>query len=233
VHAWVEGTPVPDSVAEPGLAHAVGELLARVHLLGVPCHHDIAAGLWRTQPDDHLADLAAVARRAGRPWAGDLDRARDAYAAVRELAARRATLTWPLIMSHRDLAPKNVLLAADGRPIIVDWDTAGPWTANEEFAAATVEWSGGLAGPASRAAAAAARDGYLRAGGAPTVTGPEVFAGWLVKNANWTEMHVRHALDEALPAPRRQAAARLAPELLAQLVRFVASVPLWTEWIGE
>jgi hypothetical protein len=72
-------------------------------------------------------------------------------------------------------------------PVALTWKVPGEPKCN---AAAGV-----LTGPPHREAAHALIAGYQAAGGTLTISGPEVFAGWLVKNANWTEMHILHALD--------------------------------------
>jgi hypothetical protein len=115
--------------------------------------------------------------------------------------------------------------------VIVDWDVAGPWTAFEETAAAAVEWGGAFAHEPHRPAVQAMVDGYRHGAGPVAFPGVDVFAGWLVKQANWTAMHVRHALDDAVPEPRRRAVDRAVPELLEQLGRFTAGVPHWARWL--
>ncbi|WP_412538031.1 hypothetical protein R8Z50_19440 [Longispora sp. K20-0274] len=102
----------------------------------------------------------------------------------------------------------------------------------EETASAALEWAGVLCGQPRRAAARALLDGYRAAGGTLTVPGPEVFAGWLVKRANWTEMHVRHALDDGLSPARRRAAGAAVPGLLAQLRRLTSGITTWSGWLA-
>jgi thiamine kinase-like enzyme len=71
-------------------------------------------------------------------------------AEVEALVAARAAEAVPLVMTHSDLVPGNVLVSAGGRPWIMDWDDAGPWNAAEEVAAAVVSRSSrALASPMS------------------------------------------------------------------------------------
>jgi hypothetical protein len=44
-------------------------------------------------------------------------------------------------------------------------------------------------------------------------------------------MHIRHALDKALPERRRHAADHVVPQLIEQLERFVAGAPTWVDWL--
>lgn len=230
VHTWVDAEPVDQGTTDAGLSARVGAVLARLHGLPIPCPHEVAAGLWAVHEDAYVAELAERAEAAGRPWASALHASREHWAAVRELASVRRERTWPLISTHRDLGPKNVLRTSGGDPVIVDWDVAGPWTAVEEAAAAYVEWAGVRTHAPDRRAATALLDAYASAASTPVaVTGPEVFASWLVKQANWTEMHVRHALDA--DAPRRSYADRVVPGLLAELRRYADGVATWAEWL--
>jgi thiamine kinase-like enzyme len=84
----------------------------------------------------HWRRLAARAERAGRAWTGRLRAALPLLAEVEALVAARAAEAVPLVVTHSDLVPGNVLVSAEGRPWIVDWDDAGPWNAAEEVAAA-------------------------------------------------------------------------------------------------
>ncbi|GLZ78843.1 membrane protein [Actinorhabdospora filicis] len=227
VHEWAEGAPVPQATRDPLLASRIGVHLATLHRLPLACDPD-AAPMVATHDDAHLAALAGRAR--GRSWAGLMPDARRAWRVVRELAAERATVNRPVIATHRDLGPKNALTAAGGFPVIVDWDVAGPWTADEELAAACLEWSGVKAGEPGRAAARALLEAYAAAGGKGRVSGAETLAAWLVKHANWTEMHLRHALDEH--AARRDLAEEAVPGLLGDLVRYAQGVERWAGWLG-
>ncbi|GIG64710.1 phosphotransferase [Phytomonospora endophytica] len=230
VHTWADGEPVTGR-PDPPFAARVGRALATIHRLPITCPHAQAEGLWTTHDDAHIAALAARAGAASESWAGDLDRARGPWQDIRDLAETRRGRTWPLISTHRDLGPKNVLRAPGDRPVIVDWDVSGPWTATEELAAASVEWAGVKTGAPDPKAAAALVEGYLDGGGDAGIDGPEVFASWLIKHANWTEMHIRHALDPA--APRRERSREAVPGLLTELSRYVAGVGEWTRWLSR
>lgn len=227
VHEWAEGEPVPHGTRDPLLAARIGAHLATLHRLPVPCDQD-APPMVATHGDDHVAALAE--RAARRSWAGRMPGARAAWGIVRDLAGERARVSRPVIATHRDLGPKNALTARGGFPVIVDWDVAGPWTADEELAAACLEWSGVKTGEPDRVAARALLEAYVGAGGKGRVAGPEALAAWLVKQANWTEMHLRHALDDR--AARRGLAEEAVPGLLDELERYARGVERWAGWLA-
>jgi len=45
------------------------------------------------------------------------------------------------VVTRRDVLPHNVLVPADGEPVLIDWDTAGPDSATLETAAALYDYA--------------------------------------------------------------------------------------------
>jgi len=230
VHENASGWPA-DGYRHAPFNRRVGRTIAKIHALPIACPHDESTGLWQTHDDAYVAELADRAKSGGHAWAADLEALRGPWQYVRDLVEARKTRTWPLISTHRDLGPKNFLRGPGGGPWILDWDVAGPWTAIEELAGAAVEWAGVKRDEPARPATDALLDGYVKGGGTIDVTGPEVFASWLVKHANWTEMHIRHALDP--DAPRRDRSREAVPWLLDEFARYTAGVEEWTRWLSE
>jgi thiamine kinase-like enzyme len=153
-------------------------------------------------------------------------------AEVEALAAARAAEAVPLVVTHSDLVPGNVLVSAGGRPWIVDWDDAGPWNAAEEVAAAVVSWSSRAHGEPDARVALALVEGYRRAGGVLPGHSPTVLAGSLSAVANWLELNLRRSLSQATDqAVRWQAEAEVAGAL-AELPRRLARLDRWTELLG-
>jgi Phosphotransferase enzyme family len=186
VHEWVDGsTPTAPGVDKVGRR-------ARRHLGRDPPRR---RPLWRGRTDPTLVSgrprcgaLVEAGRwcGAGRVRVGWAPRRRvPLLAEVEELAAARTAETVPLVMTHSDLVPGNVLVSATGRPWIVDWDDAGPWNAAEEVAAAVVSWSSRAHGEPDERAALALVEGYRRADGVLQDHSPTVLAGSLSALANW------------------------------------------------
>ena len=146
VHEWVEGS-TPAAPAPAGLAAELGAALATIHGLGLGCGEDAQVDPWyrAAHGEAQWLALAEQAERAGWEWAGRLRAALPLLAEVEALVVARIAEPVPLVVTHSDLVPGNVLVSVQGRPWIVDWDDAGPWNAAEE-AAAVVSWSSGVAG---------------------------------------------------------------------------------------
>jgi thiamine kinase-like enzyme len=154
-------------------------------------------------------------------------------AEVEALVAARAAEAVPLVMTHSDLVPGNVLVSAGGHPWIVDWDDAGPWNAAEEVAAAVVSWSSRAhGGPPDERVALALVEGYRRAGGVLQDHSPTVLAGSLSAVASWLDLNVRRSLSQAAgQALRWQVEAEVA-DALVELPRRLARLDRWTKLLS-
>jgi Ser/Thr protein kinase RdoA (MazF antagonist) len=240
VHEWVDGT-TPTAPASTKLAGELGGILAAIHRVGAPCGEGVQIPRWyrAAHGASHWQRLAACAERAGRGWAGRLRAALPLLAEVEALVAARAAQAVPLVVTHSDLVPGNVLVSAGGRPWVVDWDDAGPWNAAEEVAAAMVSWASHTHGEPDERVALALVEGYRGAGGVLQGHSPTVLAGSLSAVANWLELNLRRSLSQAADqALRWQAEAEVTgalielPRRLARLDRVdqAAGLTARTAW---
>jgi Ser/Thr protein kinase RdoA (MazF antagonist) len=233
VHEWVEGT-TPTAPAPAGLAAELGAALAAIHGLGRGCGEGAPVDPWyrAAHGTAHWRELAERAERAGLDWAGRLRAALPLLAEVEALVAARAAESVPLLVTHCDLVPGNVLVSAEGRPWIVDWDDAGPWNPAEELAAAVVSWSSGARGEADERVARALVEGHRQAGGGFQEHSPTVLAGSLSAVANWLELNVRRSLGEATNQPSGRRAGAEVAAALSQLAWRLAGLDRWVELLG-
>jgi Ser/Thr protein kinase RdoA (MazF antagonist) len=233
VHEWVEGT-TPTAPASMGLAADLGAALARIHGLGVDCDEGAQVDPWyrAAHGAGHWQALAEQGERAGYGWARRLRDALPLVAEVEALVAARTAEPIPLLVTHSDLVPGNVVMSVQGRVWIVDWDDAGPWNAAEEVAAAVVSWSSGVAGEPSERAALALVEGYRAAGGGLEGRSPTVLAGSLSAVANWLELNLRRSLDRAADRPFRQRAEAAATGALAELSQRLDRLDRWVELLA-
>jgi Ser/Thr protein kinase RdoA (MazF antagonist) len=233
VHEWVEGT-TPTAPAPMGLAADLGVALARIHGLGVGCDEGAQVDPWyrAAHGAEHWQVLIGQAERAGCEWIGRLRAALPLLAEVEALVAARTAESVPLLVTHSDLVPGNVVVSVQGRVWIVDWDDAGPWNAAEEVAAAVVSWSSSVAGEPDERAALALVEGYRTGGGGLEGSSPTVLAGSLSAVANWLELNVRRSLDQAADRRLRRRAEAEVAGALAELSWRLARLGRWAELLG-
>jgi Ser/Thr protein kinase RdoA (MazF antagonist) len=199
LYDWVDVRPL-DPFA-PDTPRLVGELLARLHVVGPPCVAEVGGGrpdLWYERAPS-LADFAA-ARASAAPWAPRLT---ARLTALPELTSMVTPVDLPrLVLCHRDLHPGNVLAdESDGSPVVLDWDNLGPADPSREVAAAMFDW---WCDPSPDVDAMQAMySAYVGSGGPGRVTAAGNFTMLICTRLNFLLVQVRAALDDALDPEHR------------------------------
>lgn len=205
-YEWIDGRPAAD------------DLPTRLWLLRqLAALHRLA----RTEPEPPLhafftavavdwPALVAATRRAGLPWAGRFERL------VEEEVPGLAALVGghpaaPPIWSHRDAQPANVMVTADGRRVLVDWDNAGGTWDHRELGsqlAALLDRPGQLR---------SAYDTYRAAGGTARITGPDALASGVAASLNFLAEQVGRLVHPGASEEDRGYAGGWLPGLLDDL----------------
>jgi thiamine kinase-like enzyme len=95
----------------------------------------------------------------------------------------------PTIRCHLDFNPQNVLAYSAGRAVVVDWESSGPASAEQELASALAEF---VPDPAGTGAFMAA---YRAGGGRATLRDRSGFAMTLAFQGNLVAWYAERALD--------------------------------------
>ncbi|MBD8024016.1 phosphotransferase family protein [Microbacterium gallinarum] len=183
VHRWVDGEKVPEAPVSPSYAFEIGEILARIHALGIEwTHPPIKAQVSRDWPQ-----LAARASETGQPWADELASHTESLLAIAEFVDT-CHLPGPLVLTHRDIQPWN-LLSRDGRPVVLDWELSGMLDLSGELGSTALSLAKGPGlDDVKPAVFRSVLDGYVANGGTLPPTGSSWFAfsisGWL-EHTRW------------------------------------------------
>ncbi len=205
---WVDGHQAAD---DRETRHWLIRQLAAIHRLArtepAPPEHD-----WYLRVDADWDALVKGVRAAELPWAARFEGLVED--SVTELTGFVADVpAGTSIWTHRDLQPANVMIGADGRRRLVDWDNAGGLSDWRELGSQLIHW---LHAPAELSAA---YDLYRSAGGTARVTGPSVFATAVAVRLNFLAEQVRRLVDPATSADDRDYAEGWLPGLLDDVPR--------------
>jgi Ser/Thr protein kinase RdoA (MazF antagonist) len=224
-HRWVPGTPATGLAPNPAMAADVGRSLAAIHALGLTALTTATGLVGLSLAAWH--QTVTQARRAALAWAGQLA---GLTPLVEQLAQRLQALQGqgrPMLLSHRDLDPKNAVVRPDRRVALLDWDYAGPVLAASELLVCALSFAGGTLQPDAGCVRACV-GGFLDAGG--HVQPPDLLDTAVIhqQSLDWLWLNVDRCLGRRLrDPPDQQLGQRLAPQLLDAFAAEVATVDRW------
>lgn len=198
LYDWIDGKEADAS--DPDILDWFGRTMALLHRAGEGAITTPNAWYEQCPQDTDWKTLLAEVRRAGLPWAEELGRFLATSAA--ELAHWVSPADpGDLVTSHLDLQPQNVLVGPDG-PVLLDWDNAGPTSAERELARAVFVWSGGnrLNTDSARRLVRA----YRSAGGRSVIKSPHSFSMLFATALNYIHVQAECAVDPTVTAAQRE-----------------------------
>jgi aminoglycoside phosphotransferase (APT) family kinase protein len=197
VYDWVDGDEADAS--DPEILSWCGRTLAILHRAGQGASATPFPWYEECPREGDWAQLHERVRRGGVPWADALGRFIATSAA--ELAQYVSpTVPGDVVTSHLDVQPQNVLVGPDG-PVLLDWDNAGPISAERELARVVYVWSGGnqfRADSARRLVRA-----YLDAGGRAVIKSLDSFSVLFATTLNYVHVQAECAVDPDVTAAQR------------------------------
>lgn len=213
VHESIKLGPEPMMPASPGVAAAVGRVLAKLHGLALPAPGPVQPWLTRRPAESQWNELLARATSAAVPWAPLLARAIPGFV---EVAAIRDddTAATP-ILSHCSVGHTSVRMADGNELVVLGWEHSGTTPPRWELGGALASWSSQPDGALNERAARAMVEAYRDEGGSVDALGLAMFTSHIAGGLNWTRTRVAIALgDDGGNEARRAEAARQVPDLL-------------------
>lgn len=204
------------------VAEWIGRTLALTHQLrridGVP-----EPNWWYGQqppvPQERWEEWLVAGEAQGKLWAPALREHLDLVTGLAQQIMDTFARSAPYVASHRDVEPWNILMAGS-QPMLIDWDTSGPESAELEAAYVFATFAArGRADPDPELLRAAHR-AYVAAGGAPIVPRP----GLLDRRVGYEVSKLASALgrffDEQEDEDRTRARVERLPGRLATIRRW-------------
>ena len=193
VFDWVEGTSIfPPKITTENCS-AIGDVLGKIHstnlsIEGVsPEEGETKMFAW----DKYGESLQGYETEG---WASRLKKALPDVKAWNQAACDvREILTKTMVISHRDLDPKNVLWNGN-TPWIIDWEAAGYVNPYQELLEVVNYWADNGKGDLLKEHFDALLDAYTQYVKLENVDWAAVFAGSYMGMLGWLEYNVKRAL---------------------------------------
>ena len=142
IYPWTDAVALEKDQILETHALEVATILAGMHRskLAMP---DCKAAQYDVQPEDKIVTLLREADKRGLEKSLELAEHRQLFLTIlADLRAAAPVLLQSRVISHGDLDHKNVLWDADGRPLLIDWESAGKLNPTHEIILESLEWSG-------------------------------------------------------------------------------------------
>lgn len=142
VFPWVEGKILMLNQITTKHAKQIGVIAAEIHAaniksldLPIPEISFIPPARWRSLIDEALNNKLI--------WAAEADADLSNFIILSDSNQKaKQRLNKHLIVSHKDMDPKNVLWRNDTSPVLIDWEGAGLINPSEEIINIAIEWAG-------------------------------------------------------------------------------------------
>ena len=230
IYDWLEGSMLYGENIEPGHCEQIGKILGTLHTvdfssLNIPVPTAIAE-----KPVD-WDEYLTRGRQAGLPWIDELSLSLDRlYNWNSRYLASMKYLESPFLIGHGDIDPKNVMWC-DGKPVIIDWESAGYLNPAHELIVYALYWST-LSEKVNKAKFTAFLNGYLSSTTLENVDWQIVIDAGL--SPHWLEYSLKRSLGiESADATEQQMGTDHVFGTINYLKRYDMSISQIVEWLTK
>ena len=228
---WMEGTSIFPPMISSENCYAIGEVLGKMHhenlvIDGVIPEED---GALMFTWDKYRELLEGYENEA---WAIRYQAAVSDIKSWNQAACDAGeVLVKTLVISHRDLDPKNVMWN-DNAPLIIDWEAAGYVNPYQEFLEVVNYWADDGKGGLLKEHFNALFDAYTKHVKLENVDWNAVFAGSYMGMLGWLEYNVKRALGmEAATADEVQLGKEQVLGTIRDLYAYQEKVLMMKRWL--
>ncbi len=170
----------------------IGKVLARLHSINYyelcSCNHHPIAKL-----DIDWKNYRKLANASMVEWASQYSLLIDRLEEWTAQANNAITQRTDMVISHRDLDPKNVMWQ-DGRPIIIDWESAGETDPMQELIEVATSWASDDKAFIDEKLFFAVIEGYEEVAGKQNLDWNIPIAKSLISKLQWLEYNIKRSL---------------------------------------
>lgn len=197
VFGWVDGASVFPGEINETHCEAIGTVLGKMHQRNISCDgmepEEEAVPLYDWEG---LLQMAKEQKPRTNPWLSQYEAALpDIRAWNQEAYDAQAVLAQTLVISHRDLDPKNVMWNGT-EPVVIDWEAAGYVNPYQELLEVINYWADDGQGGIRRSLFEAIVKAYETHMDLSRADWAAVFAGGSGGMLGWLEYNLKRALGE-------------------------------------
>ncbi len=232
VYPWIAGEVLAVPSVEPERSKYVGALLGHMHTLNLQ-FPALPLPEWGSFHDDDWDLLTVHAYDQSISWARLVRVAMPQlieWSHLYELAGTQ--LNREMVVSHRDIDPKNVIWRDEHTPLLVDWEGAGLVNPTMELASVALDWSGLATETVREDTFNALVEGYIAAGGVVRTAGIDALHGVMGVWLSWLSFNMQRSLGAAMnDEDERQMGIRETIQALSRLRQLARHAERWASWI--
>jgi Ser/Thr protein kinase RdoA (MazF antagonist) len=230
---WLDAQSLSPAHLTPAHTTHIGSLLGKMHKQDIYIP-DIEQNLSEAFSPDEWLHLIRQANSRAEGWSYTLLQASsDIFIWIEHITPSIPTLNSLLLLSHRDLDPKNVLWQGE-IPYLIDWEAAGWINPTQEFLAAALDWSGLQTGSVQPTFFQAMLHGYFQAGGKLHIPALDAIMGITTNWLHWLQYNIRRATGElTADETERQSGIAEVENTLRILYQIAAQQKNWQQWIQQ
>lgn len=230
IYNWLDGASIFPPAINEDHCHKIGRILGTMHsmnlsLPGITKEHDYAAIFpWNLYLEK--------AREQEATWITEYAEVLDSLPIWNEQSnAAKQILSKSMVISHRDLDPKNVMWS-QGEPYLIDWEAAGYVNPYQELLEVLNYWADDGCGGLEEGRFKALLQSYREYKSTEQVDWNEVLYSGYSGMLGWLDYSLKRALGmESMEAEERKLGAEQVVGTIATLRQFEQQAQMIQEWV--
>lgn len=233
VFDWIPGKCLKSDEIQPTHCKKIGSLLANIHMT------DFAEPVIHNNPLENKSLVnwdyyIQKGQEINSEWAKQLADTSDLlYSWNLQVNQSSKLLATHMVISHRDLDPKNVMWHHHN-PTIIDWEAAGYINPMQDLIETAIYWSETGAGDVIKERFVACIDGYKNEYGTLHADWKAVLVSGFSGKLGWLEYNLKRSLLlECTDQEEQQMGSREVKETIKSLIRYANMIPQVEAWLHE
>ncbi|WBW98106.1 phosphotransferase enzyme family protein [Oceanirhabdus sp. W0125-5] len=232
IFPWFNGKALDKNTVDINKCKLIGEMLAKIHNLDFSSISISNENNFTVTVTDWNM-YAEKGNKENLLWGNELyEKADTLYQIEKRANSAFKKVTNNLVISHRDLDPKNVLWDQDGIPMIIDWDAAGYVNPSVELLEVALYWSGGESETPDKEAFCAVIDSYINKVGAIEDNLEDVLYSIFKGKLEWLKYNINRSLRiECSSDEEQKLGTKEVVETIQSIFGYSKLIPVLLEWL--